>query len=43
MNSKSLSDYLSKFEIPLIVMQSKENLERISYELAVDLKKDNVI
>ena len=42
-NCKSLSDYLSKFEIPLIVMQSKENLERISYELAVDLKKDNVI
>lgn len=42
-NTKDLKEYLSKFELPISVMQNKENLERISYELATDLVKDNVI
>ena len=42
-NTKNLEDYLSKFKLPISIMQTKENLTRISYELALDLKKDNVI
>ncbi len=42
-NTKDLKDYLSKFELPISIMQTKENLTRISHELALDLKKDNVI
>lgn len=38
-----LNDYLEKFTIPVSLMQTKENLERISMELATDLKKENVI
>ena len=41
--SENLKDYLKKFDIPLKIMQTKENLERIAKELAKDLKKDNVI
>lgn len=40
---KDLNEYLKKFDLPISIMQSKENLERISYELACDLKNDNVI
>lgn len=42
-NCKDLNEYLKKFDIPISIMQSKSNLERISYELALDLKNDNVI
>lgn len=42
-NCKNLSEYLQKFELPLMIMQNKKNLERISYELACDLKNDNII
>lgn len=42
-NCKNLEEYLTKFTYPLKVMQTKENLERIAYELCLDLKKDNVI
>ena len=38
-----LNDYLTKFAVPISIMQTKENLERISEELAIDLKKDNII
>lgn len=38
-----LNDYLTKFAIAGKVMQTKENLRRIAYELAFDLKKDGVI
>ena len=41
--SKSLKEYLDKFDIPLKIMQTKENLERVSYELTEDLLKDDVI
>lgn len=39
----SLKEYLDKFDIPLKLMQTKENLERVSKELAEDLLKDEVI
>ena len=38
-----LNDYLTRFALPISIMNSKENLERIAYELAQDLKNDNVI
>lgn len=41
--TNSLKEYLDKFDIPLKIMQTKENLVRVSKELAEDLQKDNVI
>ena len=41
--TNSLKEYLDKFDIPLKIMQTKENLIRVSKELAEDLQKDNVI
>lgn len=38
-----LPEYLSKFDIPIKVMQSKENLSRIAMELGEDLARDDVI
>lgn len=42
-DSSSLSDYLKRFDLPIKVMQSKENLERIAFELVEELEKENVI
>lgn len=42
-SNPDLSTYLTKFDLPLSVMQSKENLTRIAYELATDLKSESVI
>lgn len=42
-DNKDLEEYLTKFDLPIRVMQTKENLKRVSYELAEDLKKDEVI
>ena len=42
-NCASLKEYLTKFDIPLKIMQTKENLERVAFELAQDLQKDDVI
>lgn len=42
-NCSSLNEYLEKFELPNKVMQTKENLERVAFELVEDLKKENVI
>ncbi len=39
----NLADYLTRFELPISVMQTKENLIRIASELAMDLKDENVI
>lgn len=41
--TNSLKEYLDKFDIPLKIMQTKENLTRVSKELAEDLQMDNVI
>lgn len=38
-----LNDYLTKFQIPSKIMQTKENLELVAKELAEDLKRENVI
>lgn len=38
----SLVEYLERFSYPLKVMQRKENIERITYELLEDLSKQNV-
>lgn len=40
---KNLGEYLSKFKLPIDLLQTKENLEEFSYLLAKDLKEDNVI
>ena len=40
---KDLNDYLTKFNLPLKILQTKENISRVSYEVAMDLKKDGVI
>ncbi len=42
-NSHSLKDYLTKFNLPISIMQTKDNLTRVSKELMEDLDKDNVI
>ena len=39
----NLNEYLTKFALPISLMQSKENLIRIAQELVLDLKKENVI
>ncbi len=39
---KSLDEYLKRFEIPSLVMQSKESLRRITFELLEDCAKENV-
>ncbi|MGM7635054.1 adenosine deaminase [Bacillus sp. Hm123] len=39
---ESLDEYLEKFSIPNLVMQSKESLRRISFELFEDAAKENV-
>ena len=38
----SLDEYLEKFDLPLKLMQSEENLERIAYELIEDSFKENI-
>lgn len=38
----SLNDYLKRFDIPNMLMQSKENLKRIAYELMEDASLENV-
>ena len=39
---ESLNDYLKAFEVPNLVMQSKESLRRIAFELFEDAAKENV-
>ncbi len=40
---KDLNEYLSKFDLPLSIMQDKSGLIRVSKELAEDMKKENII
>lgn len=42
LDCKSLIEYLSRFDIPNMVMQSKESLERITFEVYEDAAKENV-
>ncbi|SEM84588.1 adenosine deaminase [Candidatus Frackibacter sp. WG12] len=39
---ESLVEYLKKFEFPLKVMQTKNALQRVAYELAEDAAQDNI-
>ena len=41
--NSSLTEYLTKFDMPIKVMQTKENLSRIARELGKDLEKDDII
>jgi len=40
---RDLNQYLEKFDLPGKVLQTKENIERVTYELFEDLSKQNVI
>ncbi len=42
-NCKNLEEYLTKFNLPIEIMQSKEMLTRVAKELVEDFRKDNVI
>lgn len=42
-DTKDLTEYLTKFDLPIKAMQTKDNLKRIAKELALDLKDDDVI
>jgi adenosine deaminase len=41
-DARNLVDYLERFDITLSVMQSGDALERVAYELAEDLARENV-
>jgi adenosine deaminase len=41
-DARDLNDYLARFSITLAVMQTADALDRIAYELAVDLAAENV-
>ena len=41
-NCTSLTEYLEKFDLPLLCLQTKEGLERAAYELVRDVSKDDV-
>ena len=38
----SLTEYLKKFDLPLLCLQTKEGLEQAAYELVMDAAKDDV-
>lgn len=40
---ENLSDYLTKFDFPISLMQTKENLKEIASDLVKELEKDSVI
>lgn len=41
-DARHLEDYLERFDITLSVMQTREALDRIAYELAMDVAKEGV-
>ena len=40
---RNLNEYLKKFDLPLQVLQTEENIERSTYELFEDLSKEGVL
>lgn len=40
---RDLNDYLTKFDLPISLLQTKENLTRVASELAMDLEDDGVM
>lgn len=41
-NCKTLEDYLERFDLPLLVLQNEDALERVTFELAEDLARAGV-
>lgn len=41
-NCRSLAEYLTKFDLPLSIMQTKEGLMRVAEDFLLSLQKDNV-
>ncbi len=41
-NSTSLVEYLKSFDLPVGIMQTKDNLERVSFELLEDASEENI-
>lgn len=39
---KSLEEYITRFQIPIMVMQSKESLSRVAFELFEDAAEENI-
>lgn len=42
-NCTDLNDYLTKFDIPVEIMQTKYDLEKVAYDLSIDMVNDGVI
>lgn len=42
-DDKTLVDYLKKFDLPIEILQTVENLERVAFELVEDLAKEDTI
>lgn len=42
MECTSLNEYLKRFQVPVAVMQSKESLKRVAYELMEDSANENI-
>lgn len=40
---KDLNEYLEKFDYPISIMQTKEELEESMYNVCLNLKKQNII
>ena len=41
-NCKTLEEYLERFDLPLLVLQKPEAIERVTFELTEDLAKSGV-
>lgn len=42
MECTSLNEYLERFQVPVAIIQSKESLKRVVYELMEDSTKENI-
>lgn len=42
MECTSLNEYLERFQVPVAIMQSRESLKRVAYELMEDSAKENI-
>lgn len=42
MECENLEEYLERFDLPVLVMQTKDSLQRIAYELMEDGAKENI-
>lgn len=42
-SDQTLNDYLKKFDLPISILQTRENLKRVSFELVEDLYREETI